>query len=541
MSMRTRFAAFLRLLKTFGRSEDGMTLPLLAMSMVVITGMIGLAIDTARLQLVQSKLQFSLDAAGLAAASTVSTAALQSEVAKYLNTNFNGYMGAHLEGTTAVTDDSNTVITLTATATLPATFMHAVGVDTLTVHANSEISRSVSGLELVLVLDNTGSMSGSAGGGGSKLNALKSASNTLINTLYHGTSVAPDNMYIGIVPFSQAVNIGTSHGEWMDTAYNNANYSDWGPGHSWGGCVDARLNDEDVTDTPPSVSDVDSLFRQYYWTSDNLNPTQPNGGNNKWKFPQFTKCTANWNRCKPGHGCTFESPTCSTSNGWSCTALAPTCTTVTTCNASTGITCTALGTFAYSSPLNTTNKGPNLNCPQEVTPMTDSKTTLTTAINAMAARGNTVIPQGLQWGWHMLSPKWRGMWGGSMGSTLPMDYNSHGMNKAIVLLTDGVNTIDNSSHSNYWFLRDGRLGTTDSDDAVEELNSRTAELCTAIKAKGVYIYTIMLGTETSPATIDMLTNCATAPNYFFNSPTTSQLQTVFSAIGDSLSNLRVSK
>ena len=42
-------------------------------------------------------------------------------------------------------------------------------------------------------------------------------------------------------------------------------------------------------------------------------------------------------------------------------------------------------------------------------------------------------------------------------------------------------------------------------------------------------------------TLTLLQNCATAPNYAFVSPTASQLQTIFSQIGDSLSNLRVSK
>ena len=80
--------------RRFIHADDGMTLPLLAVSMVAMAGMTGIAIDTARMQLVQSKLQFSLDAAGLAGGSTVSTSSLNSEVSKYLNANFNGYLGA---------------------------------------------------------------------------------------------------------------------------------------------------------------------------------------------------------------------------------------------------------------------------------------------------------------------------------------------------------------------------------------------------------------------------------------------------------------
>jgi len=82
-------------LKGFARSESGMTLPLLAFSMIALTSFTGIAIDVARMQMVQSKLQFSLDAAGLAAGSTASTANLTTEVNKYMNVNFNGYLDRH--------------------------------------------------------------------------------------------------------------------------------------------------------------------------------------------------------------------------------------------------------------------------------------------------------------------------------------------------------------------------------------------------------------------------------------------------------------
>src|ERR1700754_4955864 len=95
------FKKLLRSLRAFGASESGMTLPLLALSMVALTATSGTAIDTARLQLVQSKLQSSLDAAGLAAGSEVNTTNLNTEVTKYLSANFNGYLGATIMNTSA--------------------------------------------------------------------------------------------------------------------------------------------------------------------------------------------------------------------------------------------------------------------------------------------------------------------------------------------------------------------------------------------------------------------------------------------------------
>lgn len=492
----------------FGRSESGMTLPLLAVSMVMITGMVGMGIDTGRAQLVQSKLQFSLDAAGLAGSSTVNTANLQTEVTKYMNVNFNGYLGSTLTNVSAVADETNTIITLSASATIPTAFLGVVDINTMTVNAYTKINRSVTGLELVMVLDNTGSMNSAAGAGVTKISALKTSANTLVNTLFNGQATAPPNLYIGLVPFSQAVNIGTSHPGWMDATYGAT--LNWYT-TSWAGCVDARLGGRDITDDPPAAITPSTLYQAYYWPSD----------------------TAATIKSKTGRTTSQSNTMFNTYTSW------PTYNSQYNLNIWQG---RVGGVQRYASPLNRSNQGPNYLCPQEVTPMTTTKATLTTAINAMTAQGNTVINQGMHWGWNMISPRWRGQWGGTMNSNnLPLDYGTKGMNKAIVLLTDGENTIDNSSHGSYWYLSDGRLGTTNSSLAVTEMNKRTLQICTSLKAQGVYIYTIALGTDLTAQALTMLQSCATASNYFFNSPSTSQLQSVFAAIGDSLSNLRVSQ
>lgn len=494
MKLRSFLLFWARNWRSFSRSEEGITLPLLALSLVAITGTAGLAIDVGRTQLVQSNLQFSLDAAGLAAGSVVSTANLNSEVGNYLNANFNGYLGATVSGYTVTPNSTNTVFTLTATATLPTTFLGIFGVNTITVNASSQITRSITGIELVLVLDNTGSMMDTAGAGVTKLQALQSASTTFINTLFANGN-GNGKLWVGIVPFSEAVNIGTSYTSWINPNYTYDGTTtplDWGPGGSWGGCVDARLNGEDVTDDPPTSSNPNTLFGEYYWTSDSLNTDGVRNSNyNPWK-QAHTK-----------HGVT---------------------------------------TYTYESPLNTTNQGPNLECPQQITPMTNNSATLLAAINSMTAQGDTLINQGLVWGWNLLSPRWQGLWGGTMNANgLPLAYNTPGMAKAVVLMTDGYNTIDNLAHGAYWFLGSGRAGSTNATTAVNDLNNKTLQVCNAMKANGIYIYTIALGTETDATSLALLQNCATGPTYYYNSPSTSQLQGIFDQIGDSLSSLRVSQ
>ena len=455
--------------RAFARAERGAVAPLVGIGAIMLVGATGVAIDTARLQLVQTRLSNSLDAAGLAAGATVSTTNATTEAKKYLNSNFNGYMGANLIGDPVVTPNSdNTIINLSASANVPTMFMKIFGITSNTVSATSEITRASKGLELVMVLDNTGSMAGS------KLTSLKTAASDLVNIL-HGNST-PDNLWIGLVPFSQAVNVGSTHADWLDTTTFN-----WGP-TSWGGCMDARTGTYDRTDDPPSVR----KFTAYFWPDSNDDDID-----NDWR-----------------HG--------------------------------------SSGNYTYETLSNTL--GPNKSCPQEVTRMTASKNTITNAVNGMVAAGNTHISEGAIWGWRMISPRWRGLWGGSMAaSSLPLDYNTQNMNKAVIIMTDGDNTIDNDNRGAYGYLSDCKLYndagtscTTSQSTAETRLDSRLTADCTAMKNNNIYVYTVSFGTV-SNASKTMLRNCATQSDFYFDSPNSTTLQAAFRAIGDSLSNLRVSR
>lgn len=453
---------------TIERKEHGWldtrasVLPIVAFSFLAMTTAVGASIDLGRAQLVQSKLSSALDAAGLAGASTVNTADLEVEVNKFLDANFQGYMGATITNVTVTPDASNTVFTLSATAELPTSLMYLVGHDKIEVVADSEITRAISGLELVMVLDNTGSMAGTG------LSGLKTAALDLVDILY-GDKTEVDDLWIGLVPFSQAVNVGSTRTTWLDgTTFN------WGP-TSWAGCVDARYSGNDTTDTPPASAS----FKAYYWPDDS-------------------------------------------SNNWYSVSRS--------------------GRITYNTPLNTTSRGPNLYCPQAVTPMTASRTTIESGINAMQAVGATHINLGAVWGWRMLSPRWRGVWGGEMDTnSLPLDYNTPRMNKAAIIMTDGENTAYTNIRTAYGYMSEGRLGSTSNTaTAAATLDSKLSSVCTSMKNNNIIVYTIAFN---NPGTNveNLLRNCATQPDYFFDSPTTTELNSAFRAIGDSLSNLRVSK
>jgi len=498
---------------SFLRSDSGSVMPVIGVLLMALLGSAGAAVDTGRGQLVKAKLSSSLDAAGLAGGSTVNTASLEAEVSKYLHANFNDYMGASITNLEVSTNSDNTVFTLSASAQMPTTFMKLLGVDTITVGAASEITRASSGLELVMVLDNTGSMDGT------KLTNLKSAATSMVNILY-GDQAMVEDLFIGLVPFSQAVNIGSSRANWTQ-----ANSFNWGP-TSWGGCVDAReVGSRDVTDEPPTVGNNNTYFPQYYWPDDSTN---------------------NWSSTSTSSDTTRI---CSNRNSCTCSNYGP-CTTTVNGNVATTISCSGSGsgrdcdrttvTTSTSYTINS-SRGPNLYCPPPVTPMTSAKQTILDGITAMTAAGNTHIGLGAAWGWRMLSPRWRGMWGGEMNANeLPLNYNTPKMNKAVIIMTDGDNVINNSTRGAYWYLSNGKLGTTNQSNAETQLDTRLSTVCTSMKNNNIIVYTISFGTV-SGASTTMLRNCASQSDFYFPSPDATTLNNAFKAIGDSLASLRVSR
>ena len=98
-----------------------------------------------------------------------------------------------------------------------------------------------------------------------------------------------------------------------------------------------------------------------------------------------------------------------------------------------------------------------------------------------------------------------------------------------------------ADYTAYRRLSDGLLnGATTNSAAKTEINTRMLGLCTAMKNEGVIIYAITFKLNAS-ATQQLYEDCATSTSHYFNSPSNSDLQAVFAAIGDELSNLRIAE
>jgi len=522
-------------IRAFGRSENGMTLPLLGVSMVVVTGLVGVAIDTARMQMVQSKLQFSLDAAGLAAGSTASTANINSEVTKYLYANFNGYMGASVTNVGVNPNAQTTAINLTATATLPSTFLQLLSISTITVNANSQVSRQITGLEVTLVIDVSY---------GDGLSNFKAGLNNFIQTLFNSAAGVSGNLYVSVVPFNQTVNIGTGNSSWLNASSVTANNAaGWGPGGSWGGCVMARSSSEATVDDPPTGGNT--LFNQYYYASDTAATlaqkkvisiaaanTDFAQGPSEWQTLDALQQTDSQNSMA-----FFEDLGLNLWQG------------------------TLSSTLKYASPLNSTNQGPNFMCPPSIVPLTNNQTSVTNAINSVSVvQGDWLPDMGLEWGWNTLSPRWQGYWTG-VASAMPHNYNTTGWNKAVVWVegystislpgnppnglnwTSG-NTIDNEIYGGYGYLNQDLLGSTNYNTATNTIFTRADEVCSSMKAHNVYIYILGYSPNgTSTGLMPVQQSCATAQNYtfWFGPNNWTAFNTALNSIADALNNLWLSE
>ena len=442
--------------------KSGASLVITAVFSSLLIMSVGAAIDIGRAQILESKLTSALDTTALAKVRDIPDGTYKEKTRPYFDYNFDGFMNAKIAFTdpeVKTTESPNDTLVLNASAEIPYTFMRIFGFDKVTVRAHSEAQITSSTMELVLALDNTGSMKGV------NMSSLKNASSAFINQIY-SSSLFQNNTFIGIVPFNTTVNIGRGNEHWTQGAL-----LDWGT-TDWDGCVEARDGGQDVTETPPTGA----RFPKYYWP------------------------------CR-------ESDNIYVDNVWI------------------GASCESGG--GYAAPLDEI-LGPNKECGnlQPITPLTRSSGTLLNAINNMEALGSTHVNMGLMWAWYMLSPQWRGVWGGNMNAhNLPRDYDEDISLKSIILMTDGANTIYHpDAYSGYGFLEDAKLGTSNQTGAVDEMNNRLSRLCQNIKDQNITVFTLALGADITDDTKNRLRTCATAPEFAFTVENTVTLNGTFQVI-----------
>ena len=161
-------------------------------------------------------------------------------------------------------------------------------------------------------------------------------------------------------------------------------------------------------------------------------------------------------------------------------------------------------------------------CPQAVMGLNYNWTSMKSLVDNMSPSGSTNQAIGLQLGWMSI------VGGGPF--SVPAYKTGYTYTKAIILLTDGLNTQDR------WYGDGSSLGT--SDDA--KIDAREALTCANAKAAGITLYMIQVNTGGDP-TSTLLQNCASTSDKFYLLTSASQIITAFTKIGTDLSQLRVAR
>src|SRR5579872_2101740 len=191
----------------FGRK--GSVLVWFAVMIVPLIIGVGIAIDIARAYAVKVRLGTALDQAGLAVASTSNqNVDLNARLDQYFYGNFpDTGIGTATSVTMAQNAADPNALDLTATAEVPTIFLQIAGFRTLTVAATAQVTKEPTGLEVTLVLDNTGSMLDSFNGV-TNMAAMTADAGQLVNILF-GANTSSMKLKMSLVPFVTAVNPGS--------------------------------------------------------------------------------------------------------------------------------------------------------------------------------------------------------------------------------------------------------------------------------------------------------------------------------------------
>lgn len=515
----SRLARFSR---AFARDRRGNVAIVFALCLVPILAFIGAGIDMANAQRMRAQLQDATDSAVLAVARDglrLTDAQLKPRADTYLQASYRYKKQAPYTITKLTFDRTSVTAVLDTKASAPTSFMQMVGIKTVPISAHA-VSKGL-GFEVAMVLDTSGSMADPAGSGGSKISALKTAANSFLDAMF-GSQATSQRVSIGIVPFATSVRAlpaGSSAPSWLDTNgsapnsdedFDSTSASRWSmfsklKNTKWGGCVMTRNSPDDVTDSAPSGS---KLFEPWFAPDE----------------PDTTYRSGWWNYNYPNNYLSDTGGNCSgsTSNKSDLWREKRTC------------------KYQNATP---SGAGPNYLCDSAaVTALTNTKATLTTAVGALSADGNTNILEGLMWGWRVLSP--------TEPFTQGKAYTAGNNRKVIILMTDGQNNFGGTGTGNfnysqfftYGYAYHGHINqvSADNDTLNDLLDAKTLTACTNAKAKGIVIYTIGFGSGAA-ASQSLLKSCASDPSYFYQPQNSSDLQPVFLAIAESINRLRIAE
>jgi hypothetical protein len=174
----------------------------------------------------------------------------------------------------------------------------------------------------------------------------------------------------------------------------------------------------------------------------------------------------------------------------------------------------------------------------QIVPLSTDKTYLKAQIDLFDAEGTTAGQIGFAWAWYMISPNFAYLFPSSSQAAA---YGTPNTLKIAVLMTDGE---FNTAYCNGVLSQDSDAGSSSDKINCDATNglaaSQAPNVCTAMKAAGVEVYTVGFDLSVQSA-IDMLSDCATDDSHAFVADNGAELAAAFDSIATDISELRLSK
>jgi Flp pilus assembly protein TadG len=488
-------------LQRFLKDTSGNMAIVVAISALPLMMAGGAAVDYGNWVSVEARLQAAVDAAALAVGREINKtdAELETIALNYFRANFGEPRNTGTPEVTLSLDSGKARVD--AKVDVENYLMKAVGKESQTVATYAEVSKEATNLDVVLVFDNTGSMAQE-----SRLSTLKVAAHDFVQILF-GPNETASTLKVGVVPFSQFVNVGPDKAgaSWLDTGglnpYSNDNFDATSSGYhnwlawqdlrnrSWTGCVEARTGDLAVNDTEPDTSNGETLFPPAFA------PDEPDSGSYRNNYLS--------DRSTSGYVLQQEN----------------------------------YRKYRNAS-VSSSSRGPDKGCNiQPIQALTDHKSPVLATINNMRADGYTHVAEGVAWGLRVLSP------GEPFTEGRPY---SNETTKAMVLLTDGENTFESISNHNrstytaYGYLGQRRLGSDSYWTAIGKQNDMLRAACNNVKAEDIVVYSFAYRVD-SATQRNLIRDCASDPEKYFDPPSNEALVQNFQQIADELRRLHLSK
>ena len=501
------------LARRYRQDTRGNIMVLMALVVVAIMGLAGLAIDLRFTISQKEKVQYALDSAVLAGAlerqKGKSEDDVKAEVREYAGALIDMQGGGMTCQTIGVVlDDVSEDINATVSCTQPTFISQILGRDHLDFTVSTTSTYSVGKVDVAFVFDVSGSMNSY-----SRLPLLKTAANAAFDTLLPDDMPDDKTIRIAVTTYNNSVNAGSyindvtagvslpadasniaasanfnSHnGKRMyDSAtgkrffyYQTGTCLDYGYCDQWSNWdwdparreyEDVSVPDSCVYERTGSQADTDAAPGSLAWIGA-ANPEWSFGSNDRNKY-----------------------------RGWQEVAYGG-------ANNNTGAFDNNYATCRDSGPV----------------PLTDDKTVLKAHVDSLTAGGGTAGHLGIAWGWYLISPNWKSIW---PTESEPWAYDEVNATKALILMTDGD------------FNREHASATKDS-------FHQAMDLCDQMKAtpSRVTVYTVGFQVPSSvQKTGDgrtIMEYCATSPAFAYSASDGDELLEVYKEIAQSIADLRI--